>query len=83
MGMPGFVYRWFFFKHSVTSLRRNVLELVGIRPVRETIIGTVRPPIMGKGFRTSNRSATQPVMKTVRDAQTIASFQLRNSIKVT
>ncbi|RFB76456.1 NAD(P)H-dependent oxidoreductase [Methylovirgula sp. 4M-Z18] len=41
MGMPAFVYRWFFFKHSVTSLKRNVLELVGIRPVRETIIGMV------------------------------------------
>jgi len=41
MGMPGLVYRWFFFKHSMTSLKRNVLELVGIRPVRETIIGMV------------------------------------------
>jgi len=41
MGMPGLVYRWFFFKHSVMSLKRNVLELVGIRPVRETIIGMV------------------------------------------
>jgi len=41
MGMPALVYRWFFLKHSVTSLKRNVLELVGIRPVRETIIGMV------------------------------------------
>jgi hypothetical protein len=41
MGMPAFVYRWFFFKHSLTSLKRNVLEFVGIWPVRETIIGTV------------------------------------------
>ena len=41
IGMPGFLYRWFFFKHSLTSLKRNVLELVGIRPVRETIIGMV------------------------------------------
>jgi putative NADPH-quinone reductase len=41
MGMPALVYRWFFFKHSVTSLRRNVLELVGIRPVHETIIGMI------------------------------------------
>jgi len=41
MGMPAFIYRWFFFKHSLTSLKRNVLEFVGIRPVRETIIGTV------------------------------------------
>jgi putative NADPH-quinone reductase len=41
MGMPGLIYRWFSFKHSVTSLKRNVLELVGIRPVRETIIGMI------------------------------------------
>jgi len=41
MGMPAFVYRWFFFKHSLTSLKRNILEFVGIKPVRETIIGSV------------------------------------------
>ena len=41
MGMPWLVYRWFFFKHSLTSLKRNILELVGIKPVRETIIGSV------------------------------------------
>jgi putative NADPH-quinone reductase len=41
MGMPAFVYRWFFFKHSLTSLKRNILEFVGIRPVRETIIGAI------------------------------------------
>lgn len=41
MGMPAFVYRWFFLKHSVTSLKRNVLNFVGIAPVRETIIGAV------------------------------------------
>ena len=41
MGMPAFVYRWFFLEHSLASLRRNVLEFVGIRPVRTTIIGSV------------------------------------------
>jgi putative NADPH-quinone reductase len=41
MGMPAFAYRWVFFKHSLTSLKRNVLGLVGISPVRETIIGAV------------------------------------------
>lgn len=41
MGMPALVYRWFFFKHSLTSLKRNILEFVGIRPVRETIIGMI------------------------------------------
>lgn len=41
MGMPAFVYRWYFFKHSLTSLKRNILHFVGIRPVRETIIGMI------------------------------------------
>ena len=41
MGMPALIYRLFFLKHSLTSLKRNVLGFVGIRPVRETIIGMV------------------------------------------
>lgn len=41
MGMPGYVYRWFFFAHNLRSLRRNILYFVGIKPVHETIIGTV------------------------------------------
>lgn len=39
MGMPAFVYRWWFAAHSVRSLRRNVLQFVGIAPVRTTLIG--------------------------------------------
>lgn len=41
MGMPAFVYRWYFFSHSLSNLRRNILQFVGIRPVRETLIGSV------------------------------------------
>jgi len=41
MGMPGFVYRWYFREHSVKSLERNVLKFVGIKPVRTSIIGAV------------------------------------------
>ncbi len=41
MGMPGFFYRWFFRSHSVRSLKRNILHFVGIKPVRETLIGSV------------------------------------------
>jgi putative NADPH-quinone reductase len=41
MGMPAFVYRWFFFAHSLRSLERNLLRFVGIAPVRHTIIGSV------------------------------------------
>jgi putative NADPH-quinone reductase len=39
MGMPAFVYRWWFAAHAIRSLRRNVLNFVGITPVRSTLIG--------------------------------------------
>ena len=41
MGMPALVYRWYFRAHSVKSLERNILGMVGIAPVSETLIGTV------------------------------------------
>jgi putative NADPH-quinone reductase len=41
MGMPAMLYRLYFGAHSVKSLRRNILRFVGIRPVRETLIGMV------------------------------------------
>lgn len=41
MGMPAFVYRWYFLAHSLRSLERNILRFSGIGPIRETLIGTV------------------------------------------
>ncbi len=41
MGMPAAVYRWYFRAHSIKSLERNILGLVGIAPVHETLIGMV------------------------------------------
>lgn len=41
MGMPAIVYRTFYFAHSLRSLKRNILTLVGLGPVRDTIIGGV------------------------------------------
>jgi putative NADPH-quinone reductase len=41
MGMPAFFYRFYFGAHSVKSLERNILKLVGIAPVRHTLIGNV------------------------------------------
>ena len=41
MGMPAFIYRWYFRAHSLRSLERNILSFVGIRPVRSTIVGLV------------------------------------------
>ena len=39
MGMPAIIYRWYFRAHSVKSLERNMLGIVGIAPVHETLIG--------------------------------------------
>jgi putative NADPH-quinone reductase len=41
MGMPAFVYRWYFGAHSLKSLERNILRFCGIAPIRETLIGSV------------------------------------------
>jgi hypothetical protein len=35
------LYRLYFRAHSIKSLKRNVLSLVGIKPVRQTLIGMV------------------------------------------
>lgn len=41
MGMPAFVYRWFFLAHSLRSLERNVLGFSGIGPIASSLIGMV------------------------------------------
>ncbi|BAU49218.1 dehydrogenase [Sulfurifustis variabilis] len=41
MGMPAFVYRWYFGAHGLKSLERNILRFSGVRPVRATLIGLV------------------------------------------
>jgi putative NADPH-quinone reductase len=41
MGMPAFFYRWFFFAHSLKSLKRNILKFCGISPVKATLIGNI------------------------------------------
>jgi putative NADPH-quinone reductase len=41
MAMPAMLYRLYFGAHSIKSLKRNILRFVGIRPVRETLIGMV------------------------------------------
>lgn len=41
MGMPAFVYRWFYRAHGLKSLERNVLRFCGLGPVATTLIGNV------------------------------------------
>jgi putative NADPH-quinone reductase len=40
MGMPAFIYRWYFGAHGLRSLTQN-LVLVGIAPCRTTVIGSI------------------------------------------
>ncbi len=41
MGMPAFVYRWFFGAYSLKRLERNILKFCDIKPVRESLAGMV------------------------------------------
>jgi putative NADPH-quinone reductase len=44
MAMPALKYRWVYFAHGVRGLERSVLGFVGVRPIRETLIGLVEEP---------------------------------------
>lgn len=44
MGMPAFVYRWYFGAHGHKAFKRNILEFCGITPVKATFIGMVESP---------------------------------------
>jgi NAD(P)H dehydrogenase (quinone) len=41
MGMPGWFYRIYYGAHALKLLRRNILQLVGITPVRSTCYGMI------------------------------------------
>jgi putative NADPH-quinone reductase len=41
MGMPALFYRWYYRGHSLKALKRNVLGVCGIWPVRASVIGPV------------------------------------------
>lgn len=41
MGMPAFMYRWYFGAHGLKNLKRNILGFCGISPIRESLIGMV------------------------------------------
>jgi putative NADPH-quinone reductase len=41
MGMPGYVYKWFFRAHTLKGLKRNILDFIGFKPVKATVIGDV------------------------------------------
>ncbi|HEY6865078.1 MAG TPA: NAD(P)H-dependent oxidoreductase [Burkholderiales bacterium] len=44
MGMPAFVFRWWFRAHALKGLERNILAFCGIGPIRESLVGSVDSP---------------------------------------
>lgn len=48
MGMPALAYRVWFRNHGIAGLRRNILNFVGIKPVRETLFGSVESVSSGR-----------------------------------
>jgi putative NADPH-quinone reductase len=59
MGMPAFAYRWYFGAHSLKSLKRSILSLVGIGPNRHTLIGMI------EGMGDSKRAAWLGTMRSL------------------
>ena len=41
MGMPGWFYRFYYGAHALKLLKRNILRLIGIKPVHSTIYGMI------------------------------------------
>lgn len=41
MGMPSFIYRWYFHAHGLKGLEKSILRFCGIKPVRHSLIGMV------------------------------------------
>jgi len=44
MAMPARKYRWTYSAHGVRGLERSLLGFVGVKPIRETLIGMVEEP---------------------------------------
>ncbi|NNC65231.1 MAG: flavodoxin family protein, partial [Gammaproteobacteria bacterium] len=51
MGMPAFLYRWYFGAHGLKNLEQSILGFVGIKPVRATLIGRIENIGAGKRQR--------------------------------
>lgn len=54
MGMPALAYRFFFFAHSLKNLERNILNFVGVKPIRTCLYGMVEAVSAEKRARWMN-----------------------------
>ena len=41
MGLPGWFYRWYLGAHALKLLKRNILQFIGIAPVRSSVYGMI------------------------------------------
>lgn len=41
MGMPAFIYRWWYGAHALKTLRNHILGFLGVAPVRSTLFGYI------------------------------------------
>lgn len=41
MAMPGLAYRYWFMAHGLKNLERNILGFCGVKPIRDTVYGSV------------------------------------------
>lgn len=41
MGMPAFIYRWYFGAHALKTLKHHILGFIGVAPIRSTLLGTI------------------------------------------
>jgi len=51
MGMPVWIYRWYFGAHGLKSLERSILGFCGIGPCRESLFGMVETASPAKRAR--------------------------------
>lgn len=41
MGMPSFIYRWYFGAHALKMLKRHILGFLGVAPIRSRLLGNI------------------------------------------
>jgi len=62
MGMPVSIYRFWYGGHALKLLTRNILNFIGIKPVRHTLLGmiaTSKPDIRERWLRTARDLGSQ------------------------
>lgn len=42
MGMPAFVYRWYYGAHALKTLKHHILGFLGVGPIRSTLLGNIQ-----------------------------------------